>query len=156
MADGIDLKEFRKLTRDLKAFKPDKEVKKALKLAGQLVADDARLRVEPHSKSIPLTIKVRVRKTSVSVYAGGPGKPLAGLFADTMLRPEILLERRPEARHEAQLREPLPKRGGPGLDETLGFPAHVLDDMWEDQQRLEAGMRQDVKDNRRRSREGRK
>lgn len=80
MADGIDLREFRKLTRDLKGFKPDKQVKKALKMAGQLIADDARIIVSPHSKTVPGTIKVRQRKTSISVIAGGTNVPIAGLL----------------------------------------------------------------------------
>lgn len=80
MADGIDLKEFRKLTKDLKEFKPDKQVKKALKMAGELIAADARALVEPHSKTVPPTIKVRIRKTSITVQAGGENVPIAGLL----------------------------------------------------------------------------
>lgn len=78
--DGLDLKEFRKLTRDLKSFNPDKQVHKALRTAGQLIADDAKRIAEEHSQSIPPTVRVRVSKTSVSVLAGGEGVPLAGLF----------------------------------------------------------------------------
>ncbi len=38
MPDGIDLKELRKLNRDLREFRPDKALKKSLKLAGELIA----------------------------------------------------------------------------------------------------------------------
>ena len=80
MADGIDLREFKKLTKDLKDFKPDKQVKKALKLAGELIATDARALVSPYSKTTPPTIRVRTRKTSISVIAGGTNVPIAGLL----------------------------------------------------------------------------
>lgn len=78
--DGIDLREFKKLTRDLKSFKPDKALKKTLRLAGQLIAEDARVIVSPHSQTVPGSIKVRIRKTSISVIAGGEGVPMAGLL----------------------------------------------------------------------------
>lgn len=80
MADGIDLREFRKFTRDLKAFKPDKQLKKTLKMAGNLIAEDARALVSPHSSTVPPSIKVRMRKTSITVQAGGAGIPMAGLL----------------------------------------------------------------------------
>lgn len=80
MADGIDLREFRKLTRDLKDFKPDKQVKKALRTAGLLIADDAGRIVSPYSSTVPASIKVRLRKTSISVVAGGENVPMAGLL----------------------------------------------------------------------------
>lgn len=79
-SDGIDLREFKKLTRDLKAFKPDKQVKKALKVAGELIATDARIMVGPYSQTVPGSIKVRTRKTSISIIAGGAGVPMAGLL----------------------------------------------------------------------------
>ncbi len=77
MADGIDLRQFRQLTKDLKAFKPDKQVKRVLRGAGERIAGDARLFIEPYSQSIPPTIKIRVSGTSVSVSAGGGAKALA-------------------------------------------------------------------------------
>lgn len=80
MASGIDLKEFRQFTRDLKAFKPDKQVKKALTVAGDLIVDDARLLVGPYSKSVPPAIKKKLRKTTITVEAGGPDVPMAGLL----------------------------------------------------------------------------
>ncbi len=80
MADGIDLREFKRLTRDLKAFKPDKQVKKTLKVAGELIAADARANVSPYSTTVPGSIKVRLRKTSISIIAGGANVPMAGLL----------------------------------------------------------------------------
>ena len=82
MADGIDLREFRKLTRDLKAFKPDKQVKKALRMAGTLIAEDAKAEVGAYSRTVPPSVKVRIRKTSVSVIAGGAGVPMGGLLEE--------------------------------------------------------------------------
>lgn len=80
MADGIDLREFKRLTRDLKAFKPDKQLKKALRTAGELIATDARAMVSPYSNTVPPSIRVRIRKTSISVIAGGESVPMAGLL----------------------------------------------------------------------------
>lgn len=78
--EGLDLKEFHQLTRDLKGFKPDKQVKKALRLAGQVIAEDAKSNAAEHSESIPPSVKSRIRGTSISVVAGGDGVPLGGLF----------------------------------------------------------------------------
>jgi hypothetical protein len=80
MADGIDLRELRRLNKDLKDFKPDKQLKKTLKLAGQLIADDAKINVSPYSKTVPGSIRVRMRKTTIRVYAGGPDVPMGGLL----------------------------------------------------------------------------
>ncbi len=80
MADGIDLREFKKLTRDLKAFKPDKQIKKNLRQAGLLIADDAKALVDPYSTTVGPSIRVRIRKTSVSILAGGANVPMAGLL----------------------------------------------------------------------------
>lgn len=77
---GLDLKEFRKLTRDLKGFTVTPQLRKTLQVAGKLIAEDAKAISGEHSKSIPPSIKVRTKKTSVSVIAGGEGVPLAGLF----------------------------------------------------------------------------
>ena len=78
--EGIDRKEFKALTRDLKAFKPDKQTKKALRMAGTLIAEDAKAMVSPYSKTVPPSIRVRIRKTSISVIAGGTGVPMGGLL----------------------------------------------------------------------------
>jgi hypothetical protein len=69
--EGVDTKELRALTKAFHGWNPDKELKKALRVAGQLIADDAKAIVAPHSKSIPPTIKVRIAKTRISVVAGG-------------------------------------------------------------------------------------
>ena len=100
--DGIDLKEMRQLTKDFKDWKPDKQLKKMLREAGVLIADDAKVIVSrpvryshtTHgrhrsntyeggsrgSKSVPPTIKARLSKTRLSVVAGGASVPLAGLL----------------------------------------------------------------------------
>jgi hypothetical protein len=78
--DGVDIRELRQLTRDFIGWKPDKQLHQALRVAGELIADDARILAAEHSKSIPPSIKVRVSKTRISVVAGGEGVPLAGLF----------------------------------------------------------------------------
>ena len=77
---GVDTKQLRQLTRDFKDWKPDKQLKRYLRGAGDLIADDARKNIEPFSKKIPPTIKVRLSKTRVSVVAGGAGVPTGGLF----------------------------------------------------------------------------
>lgn len=78
--EGVDTKELRQLTKDFRGWKPDKALHKSLRVAGQLIADDARVLLEGKSKSIPPTLKVRVSKTRVSVVAGSEEVPLAGLL----------------------------------------------------------------------------
>jgi hypothetical protein len=78
--EGVDTKELRKLTKDFHDWKPDKALHKALRVAGELIADDARAIASTHSQKIPPTIKVRVSKTRISVVAGGQGVPTGGLF----------------------------------------------------------------------------
>jgi predicted Ser/Thr protein kinase len=78
--EGVDTRELRALTRSLCGFKPDKELHKALRVAGQLIADDAKAIIGEHSKSIPGTIKVRVSKTKISVIASGAENAIAGLL----------------------------------------------------------------------------
>ena len=102
---GVDTKELRKLTKDFKGWNPDKQLKKALRTAGELIKADAKVIVERPSKyhyisnrnrprrpshefsgvsrgstSVPPTIKVRLSKTRVSVVAGGAEVPLGGLL----------------------------------------------------------------------------
>ena len=77
---GVDLKELRQLTRDFRGWNPDKDLKKMLRVAGQLIADDARAIISASSSTVPPTIKVRISKTRISVVAGGPGVPLGGLL----------------------------------------------------------------------------
>jgi hypothetical protein len=101
--DGVDTKELRQLTKDFMGWKPDKQLHKALRVAGELIATDAKILVATpgeyihktsygkrskdrgvtksthgSSKIIP-TIKTRVSKTRLSVVAGGAGVPIAGL-----------------------------------------------------------------------------
>jgi len=68
---GIDLSQLKKFEKDLRGFNPDKELKRALRVGGQLVADDAKKLVSPYSRSIPPTIRVKIHKTRIKVEAGG-------------------------------------------------------------------------------------
>jgi hypothetical protein len=87
---GVDTKELRKLTKDFRGWNPDKQLKRALRLAGEMVAEDAKVIVKQpvhfHGKTqrgsttVPDTIKVRISKTRLSVVAGGPEVPLGGLL----------------------------------------------------------------------------
>ena len=77
---GVNTKELRQLTKDFMDWKPDKQLHKMLRVAGQLIADDAKALVEPHSKTTPPTIRVRVTKTRLSVVAGGEGHAISGLL----------------------------------------------------------------------------
>jgi hypothetical protein len=77
--DGVDTKELRALSRSLRAFKPDKQLHRALRVAGLMVAEDAKALAGEYSKSIPPTIKVTVSKTKIMIVAGGGDVALAGL-----------------------------------------------------------------------------
>jgi hypothetical protein len=78
--EGVDTRELRALTKSLRDFKPDKELHKMLRVAGQLIADDAKEIISAHSTTISGTIRVRVSKTKISVVAGGGDSAIAGLF----------------------------------------------------------------------------
>lgn len=78
--DGVDTRQLRELTKSLRGFKPDKELHKALRVAGQLIAEDAKAIIGEHSKTVPATIRVRVSGTKISVVAGSEDVPLAGLL----------------------------------------------------------------------------
>lgn len=78
--EGVDAKELTQLTKDFKGWKPDKQLHKMLRVAGELIAEDARAIASQYSTTIPATIKVRVSKTRISVVAGGQGVAIAGLF----------------------------------------------------------------------------
>ena len=78
--NGVDTRELRQLTKDFKDWKPDKQIKAFLRGAGLKIAEDAKVIVEPHSKTTPATIKPRISKTRVSVVAGGQGHPISGLL----------------------------------------------------------------------------
>lgn len=77
---GVDTRELRKLVRDMRRFKPDKEMHKALRVAGLMIAEDAKEIAGEVSTSVPPTVKVRVSKTKISVVAGNQDVPLAGLL----------------------------------------------------------------------------
>jgi hypothetical protein len=77
---GVDTRELRALTKSFRDWKPDKQLHKMLRVAGDLIATDARAISSTSSSKIPPTIKVRVSKTRVSVIAGGVGVPTGGLF----------------------------------------------------------------------------
>jgi hypothetical protein len=70
---GIDTREFRAVAQALKKAQPllRRELVANLRVAGELVAKDARSIISEHSTSIPPTIKTRVRGVGVSVEAGG-------------------------------------------------------------------------------------
>lgn len=78
--EGVDTRELRELTRAFRDWKPDKQLHKALRVAGDMIAVDARAIASVNSQKIPPTIKVRVSKTRISVVAGGAGVPTGGLF----------------------------------------------------------------------------
>jgi hypothetical protein len=77
---GVDTKELRRLSKNLRGFKPDKALKKTMREAGKLVAEDAKVLASEHSKSIPPTIKVRLSKTRINIVAGSEEVRLAGLY----------------------------------------------------------------------------
>lgn len=77
---GVDTKQLRQLSRNLRGFKPDKALKKTLRTAGKLVAEDAKVLAAGHSKSIPPTVRVRLSKTRINIIAGNDEVPLAGLY----------------------------------------------------------------------------
>lgn len=79
---GLDTTDFKSFSRALRRAQPvlAKGLRVQLRAAGELVAEEARGQVSGASKSIPPTIKVRTSGVTVSVIAGGNGKPLAGLF----------------------------------------------------------------------------
>lgn len=79
---GIDVREFKGLSRALKATEPELRLKllRNLKAIGDLVAKDAQAIIAPHSETIPPTIKSMVRGESVRVRAGNGEVAIAGLF----------------------------------------------------------------------------
>lgn len=77
---GVNTRELRQLTKDFRGWKPDKQLHKMLRVAGQLIADDAKILVADVSKSTIPTVRVRVSKTRVSVVAGGAGHTISGLM----------------------------------------------------------------------------
>jgi hypothetical protein len=79
---GVDMRDFDAFARALRTAAPStrRQLITRLRGVGALVAEEARAQIEPYSTSIPPSIKVRVSRLTVSVVAGGPDVPLAGLF----------------------------------------------------------------------------
>jgi hypothetical protein len=79
---SVDTTDFRAFAKALRKAAPvlSAEMRTELRAAGEIVAAEARQRASDVSKSVPPTIKVRVSGATVSVVAGGNGKPLAGLL----------------------------------------------------------------------------
>jgi hypothetical protein len=79
---GIDTSDFRAVARALRTAQPKLalDLRRQLRAAGQIVADDAKQEIAKVSSRIPPTIKVRTSATTVSVVAGGEGVPIGGLF----------------------------------------------------------------------------
>jgi hypothetical protein len=79
---GIDMTAFGKFAKGLKKYAPDiqKHLQLRLRALGQNVADEYRSDISSYSTTVPDSIKVRVSGLTVSVVAGGPGVPMAGLL----------------------------------------------------------------------------
>jgi hypothetical protein len=58
----------------------NRELRKRLRKAGEIMAVEARSIASEHSEKIPPTVKVRVAGATVAVVAGGEKAPIAGLF----------------------------------------------------------------------------
>jgi hypothetical protein len=79
---GLDVREFAKFAKGLRKVAPEisKHLQLQLRVIGQSVADEYRSNIEAYSTTVPDSIKVRVSGATVSVLAGGPGVPMAGLL----------------------------------------------------------------------------
>lgn len=79
---GIDTTDFKNVIRVLRKEQPElaKQVRKQLRVAGEIVAAEARRNAAEFSKTIPPTIKVRTAGATVAVIAGGAKAPAASLF----------------------------------------------------------------------------
>jgi hypothetical protein len=78
---GVDTSDFRATAKVLRTAAPDvnKKLRKGLREAGLVVAEEAKKIASEHSKTIAGTVKVRVASTTVAVVAGGK-TPLAALY----------------------------------------------------------------------------
>jgi hypothetical protein len=78
---GVDTRDFDAFAKALRIAAPDirRHLLTRLRGVGAIVAEAARSEVEPYSRSIPPSIKVRLSRASVVVEAGR-GVPLAGLY----------------------------------------------------------------------------
>lgn len=79
---GMDTTDFAKFAKALRRAAPKltRELRGNLRKAGEVVANEARVKAANASVTIPPTIKVRVSGATVAVVAGGAGVPLAGLM----------------------------------------------------------------------------
>ena len=79
---GVDVSDFHAVALALKRSQITLRLQMArsLKVAGNLVAKDAKAIASQHSESIPPTIKTQVRGASVAVVAGGGDVHIAGLY----------------------------------------------------------------------------
>jgi hypothetical protein len=81
---GINTTDFARFAKALAIAGPllSRTLKINMRGVGDLVAQEARTIVGPYSTTIPDSIKVRVGGfgATVSVVAGGPGVPMAGLL----------------------------------------------------------------------------
>lgn len=78
---AIDTRDMKDLTKALRKAAPElvTDMRKDVRKAGVIVAEEAKRKAGEHSKSIPPTIKVRASGATVAVTAG-KGVPLAGLY----------------------------------------------------------------------------
>jgi len=79
---GIDLRDFHSMVKGLRKAKPElnKELRKGLRAAGVLIAEEAKTIAGQHSNSIPPTIRVRTAGATVAILAGTADVPLAVLY----------------------------------------------------------------------------
>jgi hypothetical protein len=79
---GIDTSDFKNVAKALRQAKgqTQKNFRRGLRAAGEIVAVEARAVASENSTKIPPSIKVRVTGATVSVIAGGQGVPTGGLF----------------------------------------------------------------------------
>lgn len=79
---GIDVTEFKNVSKALRkaSTRMPLSLRKKLKDAGEIVAEEARHRSSEHSTTIPGSIKVTTAGATIAIKAGGPGVPMAGLY----------------------------------------------------------------------------
>jgi len=81
---AVDTSELKNLAKYLRQSqrKANKDFRRGLRAAGELIAVEARARASEHSTTIPATIKTRVAGATVSVQAGSNTVPIAALFEE--------------------------------------------------------------------------
>lgn len=79
---GVDMRDFAKFAKGLN--KANKKIHRRLMLGlrgvGKIVADEARRNIEPYSRSVPDSIRVRISGATVSVIAGGAAARVGALL----------------------------------------------------------------------------